>query len=55
MSTTSPVGGNAGEVNFIARHRTMISVAVHALLIALALLIAFGLAHNFHNVFPHKE
>jgi len=37
---------------FIARHRTVISVLAHGFLFALALLMAFGLAYNFHQVLP---
>lgn len=42
-------------MSLVARYRTSISVAVHALLIALALLIAFGLAYNFHHAFPEYQ
>jgi FlaA1/EpsC-like NDP-sugar epimerase len=47
VSSPRPLG-------FVARYRPWISLAVHGLVFAVALLAAFGLAYNFRSVFPYR-
>lgn len=60
MTNPSPTASSSGGVSptphlsFVARYRPWISVAVHAFVFTVALLVAFGLAYNFRSVFPFR-
>jgi len=55
QAPTGEGGSTDRRASSIAGQRTVISVIAHAFLFALALLLAFGLAYNFHNVFPSSR
>ncbi len=45
----SPSGTMSASAGWVDRYRTLANVAVHAVIFAIALLVAFALAYNFHR------
>lgn len=52
MINARNMSARSGMARWIARHRVVISLLIHAVLIALALLLSFALAYNFTGALP---